>query len=426
MADKQFDVVIYGATGYTGQLVARYFLTEQETAIDAPNALKWAIAGRSKDRLNQTKELLKEKVPSVSADAIDRIPILVADSDDVEAVLALVKSTKVVLTLAGPYAKYANLLVQLCAENGVHYCDLTGEMIWADMNIRKYEAVAKKSGAKIVHCCGFEAMPSDVSTFLLADFVRTKLQSEVSHISYYWIDSLGGISGGTCASLLHMMTMATRQEVKRMFDPFFYTSAEYEKGKAHLVDANKTGFRVKYDKDMKNWTTVFVGAGANSPVVLRSNYLLGDYYGKAFSYWERFCTGGFFFQNVVSFFTASLLVLSYFDFTRKYILEKIVPAPGVGPTEEELAKGFFKAEMLAYDENRKLVAKGQTTGAGDPGYLITSKMIAEMAKCLAKDEHDGAFASGGGFLTPASAGGRSLAKRLHDKNVMNFEVKKVE
>jgi short subunit dehydrogenase-like uncharacterized protein len=223
-----------------------------------------------------------------------------------------------------------------------------------------------------------------------------------------------------------MMTMATRQEVKRMFDPFFYTSAEYEKGKAHLVDANKTGFRVKYDKDMKNWTTVFVGAGANSPVVLRSNYLLGDYYGKAFSYWERFCTGGFFFQNVVSFFTASLLVLSYFDFTRKYILEKIVPAPGVGPTEEELAKGFFKAEMLAYDENRKLVAKGQTTGAGDPGYLITSKMIAEMAKCLAKDEHDGAFASGGGFLTPASAGGRSLAKRLHDKNVMNFEVKKVE
>lgn len=424
MADKQFDVIIYGATGFTGQLVARYFLTEDETSLESASALKWAIAGRSEAKLLATKEILKQKLPNVKPAVIDSIPIVVAEATDAEAILALVKSTKVVLTLAGPYAIYANLLVQFCAENGVHYCDLTGEMIWADKNVRKYEAVAKKSGAKIVHCCGFEAMPSDMTTFLLADFLRTKLNTEASHISFYWVESLGGVSGGTCASLLNQMAISTRSEVKRMFDPFFYTSPKYEQEKKHLEEANKTGFRVKYDKDLKAWTTVFIGAGANSPVVLRSNYLLGDYYGKAFSYWERFSTGGFFVQNIVSLVTASLLALSYFDLTRK-LLELIVPAPGVGPTEEELVKGFFKAESLAYDENRKLVARGYTTGAGDPGYLITSKMISEIAKCLAKGETDGAVTTGG-FLTPASAGGRSLAKRLHDKGVMNFEIKKVD
>lgn len=424
MADKQFDIVLYGATGYTGQLAARYLLTEAETAPGAADALSWAMAGRSEAKLLQTKEILKQKLPDVKPEVIDAVPIIVAEASDAAAILALVKSTKVVLTLAGPYALYSDLLVQFCAENGVHYCDISGEIIWVEKNVRKYEAVAQQSGAKIVHCCGLEAMPSDLTTFLLAEYLRTELKTETSHVSFYWMDSVGGVSGGTCASLINQMSVASRSDVNRAFDPFFYTSAAYEKEKKHLEAANKTGFRVRYDADLKAWTTVFIAAAVNSPVVLRSNYLFGDRYGKAFSYWERFSTGGFFFQNVVSFFTASLLTLAYFDLTRK-LLAKLVPAPGVGPAEEDLPKGFFKTEALAYDADRKLAARCYTSGEGDPAYLITSKMIVEVAKCLAKGEHDGGVATGG-FLTPSTAGGHSLVKRLQDKGLVSFEIKKAE
>lgn len=424
MAAKQFDIVLYGATGYTGQLAARYLLTDAETAPGAAGALTWAMAGRSEAKLLQTKETLKQRLPHVRPETIDAVPIVVAEASDAVAMRALVLSTKVVLTLAGPYALYSDLLVQLCAENGVHYCDITGEIIWVEKNARKFEAVAQQTGARIVHCCGLEAVPSDVTTFLLADYVRSQRQSELTHVSFYWRDSVGGVSGGTCASLITQMANASRADVKRAFDPFFYTSAAYEAAKQSLAAANKTGFRVRYDADLQAYTTVFIAAAVNSPVVLRSNYLLGDRYGHAFSYWERFSTGGFVFQNVVSLFTMALLGLAYFDFTRQ-LLSKLVPAPGVGPAEEDLPKGFFKTEALAYDADRKLAARCVTAGEGDPAYLLTSKMIVEMAKCLAKGEHDGAIATGG-FLTPATAGGHSFARRLQDKGLMTFTITKAE
>ncbi|TYZ59234.1 hypothetical protein PybrP1_010854 [[Pythium] brassicae (nom. inval.)] len=423
-APKQFDIVLYGATGYTGQLAARYLLTEAETAPGAAGALTWAMAGRSEAKLLQTKEALKLRLPHVRPEAIDAVPIVVAEASDAAAILALVQSTKVVLTLAGPYALYSDLLVQLCAEHGVHYCDITGEIIWVEKNARKYEAAAQRSGARIVHCCGLEAVPSDLTTFLLADFVRAQRQCETSHVSFYWVDSVGGVSGGTCASLINQMALASRGDVKRAFAPYFYTSAAYEHAKQPLAAANTPGFRVRYDPDLQAWTTVFIAAAVNSPVVLRSNYLLGDRYGKAFSYWERFSTGGFVFQNVVSLVTMALLALAYFNFTRA-LLAKLVPAPGVGPAEEDLPKGYFKTEALAYDADRKLAARCATSGEGDPAYLLTSKMIVEMAKCLAKGEHDGGLATGG-FLTPATAGGHSFVKRLQDKGLLKFTITKAE
>ncbi|GLE04685.1 hypothetical protein PINS_up013664 [Pythium insidiosum] len=420
--DKRFDIVIFGATGFTGQLVTRYFLTEPETA---PGRLRWAIAGRDERKLQLLLQSLKTKLPHVDADRIDAVPIVVADGRDDDAVRRMVQATRVVLSVAGPYAVYSARVVQHCAQLGVHYCDLTGELLWIKDNHRQYEALAKQTGARIVHCCGFESVPSDVLSFLLADACQRQQQhqqQQLARIDFVWTETLGGASGGTCHSLLQMMDKATADDVRRMSSPFFLTDDRYADAKhddGDVVARNASPLALTYDHNVQSRTAFFIGALANQMVVLRSNFLFREAYGKRFAYVERLGL-----RHALQWIMALALTvvgwLALYRWTRA-LLWWVVPSPGTGPPEALMARGYFTAEAFATDESGRVVAKGTATCVGDPGYLQTSKMISEVAFCLANDERDGGL-EGGGFLTPATVGGRSLAARLNDKKVISFNV----
>lgn len=422
---KPFDIVLFGATAFTGPLVARYLLSQPESALDAPNALKWALAGRSQKKLEQVREGLKQHAPSVAPGLIDAIPLIIADSSNEASLQAMTKQTRVVLSLVGPYKLYGELLVKTCAENGVHYCDLTGEIVWVDAMISKYQSAAQKSGAILVHCCGFESIPGDITTFLMADYIRKKYNSTASEIDMYFTKLKGEASGGTMATIFTAIENSTRDELMRSRNPFFLTDepTRVAKEKAGLLARNASSLKILYDKALKKWNAIFIGASVNQAIVHRSNYLLNGLYGDQFVYRERSAMGGWFSQLVLTVGTVVLGISLYVKWTRA-ILKRFSPSPGEGPSEEVMKNGYFVSESAGYDAAGKFVVKGRTVGAGDPGYSLTSKLISECAFCLAKGEQ-GEIPLTGGFYTPASAFGHKIATRLNEKKHITFTFKDV-
>ncbi|KAJ0412311.1 hypothetical protein ATCC90586_009501 [Pythium insidiosum] len=422
---KEFDVIVFGATGFTGALVARYLLQDSEAAVGAPQAIKWAIAGRSEKKLEQTKQELKKRVPSVPAETVDAIPSVVADSSDDAQMVAMVQRTKVVLTLVGPYMLYGERLVKACAENGVHYCDLTGETLWIEKMMNKYAAAAEKSGAVILNCCGFESVPSDLSTFVITEAVHKHKQTETSKVTLCFRSMDGGVSGGTLASVFTILETSTNADLQRAQNPFFLTDAatQDEKKRSGVQRANAGSMLLKKETDLNFWSSYFIGGSVNSAIVHRSNYLLKGRYGDRFVYRERGAIGGFFAQLALTVGIAIGGVLLYFSWTRA-LVKMLAPKPGQGPSEAAMAKGHFVAKVVAYDAAGQLAARLTTVGKGDPGYMMTSQVIAECALCLAKGE----FASSsvkGGFHTTASALGPRLVTRLQQKQIMKFNVELV-
>ncbi|KAK1929824.1 putative trans-acting enoyl reductase [Phytophthora citrophthora] len=421
---KPFDVIVYGATGFTGSLVARYLAAEQESAFSNPSALKWAVAARSEAKLTQVKEQLKEKLPDVKPELIDAIPVVIADSSNEESLAKMVQQTKVVVSLVGPYKLYGELLVKACAENGVHYCDLTGEIVWVEEMTVKYAATAAKTGAVIVNCCGFESIPSDMTTFLVTDHIQKKYNSGTGTLNFYITEFKGEASGGTLASVFAMMETSSSKQLLASRNPFFLTDEKTiaEKQQAGLVKANTSDISVRYDKAMGFWHSLFIGGSVNQAVVHRSNHRLENKYGSNFVYSERMAIGGFFMQLLATFGTVLVSTMLYFGWTRA-LLKKLARAPGQGPSEESMLQGYFVAEGAGYSDDGKLVVKVKTVGSGDPGYRLTSRLISECAFCLAKGEF--AKSLKGGFYTPASAFGHKLADRLQTKKFITFELKDV-
>ncbi|KAL3670787.1 hypothetical protein V7S43_003973 [Phytophthora oleae] len=432
---KQFDVVVFGATGFTGALVARHLITEPESALGSLNAVKWALAARSATKLTALKEELMVKLPEVDNKLIAAIPTLLADSSDMVSLLNMIKQTKVVLSLVGPYTLYGELLVKLCAENGIHYCDLTGEVLWVREMIHKYQDVAAKSGAIIVNSCGVDSAPSDFVAYALAARIRKLYGKEVKigRVDFLITDSKGSVSGGTFASVLQMVEGKTSKDLSETCNPFVLTDEKTIKQKKAqgLVDANSVDIRVRFDKTAGSWTSLFLGQLMNQAVVHRSNYLLNDLYGKRFVYCERFALGGVFTQALITAVSVVLTGMLYFKWTRK-LIQKLAPAPGEGPSEELMVSGCFIVEANGYTEDGELAAKLKAIGKGDPGYYMTIRMITECAFCLAKkDLRDGSDDTNdtpsvtGGFFTPAFAFGHKLSSRMHTKGFMTFDLKDV-
>uniref|UniRef100_K3XAR7 Saccharopine dehydrogenase NADP binding domain-containing protein n=1 Tax=Globisporangium ultimum (strain ATCC 200006 / CBS 805.95 / DAOM BR144) TaxID=431595 RepID=K3XAR7_GLOUD len=419
---KQFDVIVFGATGFTGALVARYLLQEPETALGATGGLKWALAARSASKLASVKDELKTKVPSVAPEAIDAIPTVIANSGDEASLVAMVRQTKVVLSIVGPYKLYGSLLVKACAENGVHYCDLTGEVLWIDEMVAKYEAAARESGAILVNCCGFESIPSDITTFLLADDIKQKHGSDTSEIDLYFTKLKGEASGGTLASVFAVIETSSSKDLARSRHPFLLTDerTRADKEVQGLVKPNATSAKITYDNVLKKWSSLFIGGSVNQAIVHRSNYLLQGLYGKNFVYRERQVVGGYWKNLFATVGVALLGIALYFRWTRA-LIKRIAPSPGQGPSEEVMKNGFFVAESVGYNADSKAVVKAKTVGSGDPGYSLTSKLISECAICLAKDEF-GRTKLPGGFYTPASAFGHKIAKRLDSKKYITFQL----
>jgi short subunit dehydrogenase-like uncharacterized protein len=387
MSERTYDVVLFGATGFTGKLTAEYLAKQKPRS--------WAIAGRSKDKLEKVKKDL----------GLD-VPILVADADDEKALDALAPQTKVVCTTVGPYAKYGKKLASACARSGTHYCDLTGEVTFIRWSIDANHEAALKSGARIVHCCGFDSIPFDLGLHMVWTNAGKKPLA--------WAKSLvkmkGGASGGTIASMMTLMEEAEKSKDTRrlLADPF---SLDPVRGKVHPDDQPKDVHGARFDRDLGRWTGPFIMAAVNTRVVRRSNALLEYAYGEKLRYSEAMV----FPKGASGWLSASMLAgglgafagLAAMGPTRSFV-QRFLPKPGEGPTPEQQKAGFFDVTILAETESGDRL-RGKVGADGDPGYSQTAVMLGESALCLAAGVGERA-----GVLTPATAMGMTLVDRLRN------------
>lgn len=400
---RDLDVVLFGATGYTGRLVADYLAT-------APSAreLRWAIAGRDRDKLARVRDELH--LPSLE--------ILEADAHDPRSLDALCARARVVCTTVGPYAKHGDALVAACVRAGTHSTNLSGETQWIRRTIDEHHAAAEASGAKIVHACGFDSIPSDLGVFLLDEAIRARGRRLVRVDSFFG-ESSGGISGGTLASALNAVDEGSRdRNVRRlMADPYSLVPGETGPDRRDLGG-------IRYEPRIGRWTAPFVMATINGPIVRRSNALLGYLYGRELRYHEQMSfSGGPKGALTAAAVTAGLATFVMATQVRplRKVIERRLPQPGSGPSPEARARGRFVVRYVAEadtsDGSPPLTLHGRCADARDPGYGSTAVMLAESSICLARDALD----TKGGVLTPASAMGRALITRLRAAG-MTWEV----
>ncbi|HMU86972.1 MAG TPA: saccharopine dehydrogenase NADP-binding domain-containing protein [Agitococcus sp.] len=404
---SQYQLVVYGATSFVGQLLTRYLV--QTYGVN--QQLKWAIAGRSASKLNELKQNL--------GSGASQLATIIADAQDESALKAMCQQTKVVVSTVGPYALYGSSLVKVCATLGTDYCDLTGEPQWIARMIEQYESAAQASGARIVHCCGFDSIPSDLGTFYLQQQAQQRLGQTCSQVKFRVKAIRGGFSGGTVASMMELFSEISKNPSLRkvMANPYALCppSNQQKPKQPNLQFA-------QYDKDAEAWSAPFVMAGINTKVVHRSNALSNYAYGTQFIYDETMLTG----KGVIggamavgaSVGLAGFVAAAVIPPTRR-ILQKIVPQAGEGPTPKQQEQGFYDIRLIGLTDNgQRLTAK--VTGDRDPGYGSTAKMLGEAAVCLATDisKND----KTGGFWTPSTALGQRLIERLEAKAGLTFKI----
>ena len=405
--DRDFEIILWGATGYTGRLVAERLATQPATA-----TLRWAIAGRDGARLERVREELASAAPHLK-----ELPILVGDADDERSLDAIARRTRVLCTTVGPYARYGSGLVASCVRASTHYCDLTGELPWIRRMIDAHHEAARAGGVRIVHCCGFDSIPSDLGTWMLHDAMQERGR-RLLRVDALFGESSGGFSGGTFTSLLGVLDEARRDpSVERLLeDPYALDPTPREAGSdpaaggGGLDEPDARG--VSWEPRLGRWTAPFVMAAINTRVVRRSNAVAGYPYGREFRYCERMTVPG-----GVAGLPAALAVaggLALVDTATRVAavrqaLGRWMPAPGEGPTPELRAKGFFVARLLAEGDGG-LPLRGRVEDRRDPGYGSTAVMLSESALCLARDP----LSTPGGVLTPASAMGGALLARLRE------------
>ena len=404
--EKKFDLIVYGATGFTGTLVAEYLL--ERYGVDGD--LHWAIAGRSAGKLDETRKAL-----GASAGSLETI---VADSNDDAALAAMAGQTRVVLSTVGPYALYGSKLVAACVEAGVSYCDLAGEVQWIRRMIDTHHERAQARGARIVHCCGFDSIPMDMGVFNLQREARKRYGAFCERIVLLVKATKGTASGGTLASIMNIVreARADRAVARVLADPYALNPAGEREGPDGRDQQN-----VQHDADVDAWTAPFVMAGINTRVVRRSHALAGYPYGRDFRYREAVLTG----SGIPGWLKGSLMTLGLGAFvlgvslspTRKVLEKYVLPKPGEGPSRELQRTGFFNLMQVGRLPDGTVI-RAKITGDQDPGYGSTAKMLAEAAICLAKDDLD----SPAGILTPSFAMGGALLDRLVDNAGLTFEI----
>ena len=404
--NREFDVIVYGATGFTGKLVAEYLL--RQYGLDGD--LSWAIAGRSASKLEAVRNSLGEGAADLA--------ITVADSGDRSALAELASRTRVVITTVGPYALYGSNLVSACVEAGTDYCDLAGEVQWIRKMVDKHHERARETGARIVHCCGFDSIPMDMGVFFLQQAANEKYGSYCHSIALFVKATKGTASGGTIASMMNIVEEAKGdRSIARMMANPYALNPEGEREGPDERDQQK----VLHDQLAECWTAPFLMAGVNTRVVRRSHALAGYPYGRDFRYRESVLTGkgigGWLKGTMITVGLGALVVGISFGATRKLLKKFVLPKPGEGPSPELQKSGFFNLMQIGELADGQIM-KTRITGDQDPGYGSTSKMLAEAAVCLAHDELD----TQGGVLTPAFSMGDKLLARLRDNAGLTFDV----
>lgn len=406
MSKREYDIIVWGASGFTGRLVAEYLFKNY----GVNDSLKWAMAGRNQAKL--------EKVRAEVAD--DSVPMVIADSQDMDSLNAMTSRATVICTTVGPYAKYGTKLVEACIKNQTHYCDLAGEVQWMRRMIDKHHAAAKASGTKIVHTCGFDSIPSDMGVYFVQQEAIKRTGKPAKKIEMRVKAMKGGMSGGTYASMSEMKVEAEKDKsiYGILADPYGL-NPEGERSGPDRRDLMK----VVYDETAKSWIFPFVMAGINTRVVRRSNALAGYPYGKDFQYDEAMLSGDGIGGRMKGLATAGvmgLVMMAKPGSLLKKGVDAVLPEPGEGPNKKERENGFYNLIFNTTLANGSM-ARGKVTGDRDPGYGSTSKMLAECAISLAVDE----LPEVAGMLTPAVAMGDALLKRLADNAGLTFSYKEV-
>ena len=403
MADRRFDLIVFGATSFVGQILTRHLVAR----VGNDGDIRWAIAGRNADKLAE--------VASRSGAAVDQI---VADAADHEAMASLAESTRVVVSTVGPYALYGSPLVAAVAAAGTDYCDLTGEPHWMRAMIDAHQADAEASGARIVHACGFDSIPSDLGVWFTQQQAIERFHAPCTSIALRVHTMKGGASGGTVASGLNMIEEARRDPALRTIlgNPY-----------ALAPDGMRTGPRQpnvtmpQRDETSGQWAAPFIMAATNTRVVQRTHALLGRPWGDEFEYDEAMLVGsgaaGAIKAAAVTGGMGAFAGLATLGPGRK-LLGMVLPEPGEGPSPRAQEAGCFDVRLYGSTaDGRTIVTK--VTGDRDPGYGSTAKMIAEAALAFADVP---ASTTSGGFWTPATAFGDLLIDRLVEHAGLTFDV----
>ena len=405
MKKRPLDIVVFGATGFTGRLVAEFLLQR----CGAQREFSWAMAGRSAGKLAAVRD-------SLGAPA--GLPLIEADASDIKAMRSLAQRTQVVVSTVGPYQMHGDTLLQACVETGTAYVDLCGEPAWMAQKIAQHQAAARKSGARIVFSCGFDSVPFDLGVHFLQHHALQQSSQPLPWVRGHVLKMKGGYSGGTAASLMATLQAQSRDSsvTRTMADPFALTPG-------FSGPPQRDSPQAQFEAEANAWSAPFVMAPINTKNVHRSNALLGHAYGKDFVYEERQLMGSGRAGELRARGAARMqqwqnLALGFAP-TRALIARFVVPKPGQGPGPQERESGHFELRFSGAD------AKGRTLsvtvkGDRDPGYGSTSKMISECALCLVQDPAAGRLP--GGLWTPASALGMPLVERLQARAGLSFEL----
>jgi short subunit dehydrogenase-like uncharacterized protein len=392
--DRSFDVVVYGASGFVGRLLAGYL------AEHAPAGTRVALAGRSRSRC----AAVAGELPGARD-----WPVLEADAADAAALAELAAATRVLATTVGPYARYGMPVVEACARAGTHYADLTGEVLFVRDAIDRVDALARGTGARIVHACGYDSIPSDLSTFLLAERARSEGAGGLTDVRL--VATLrGGFSGGTIDSMRAQLEAVQSDAARRrvVTDPFSLSPDRAAEPAARQPRDVGSPARTPDGR----WTAPFVMAPFNTRIVRRSNALQDWAYGRGLRYGEVMGCG----RGPVGALTAAGLTaglagtLAAMAFPpSRALLDRVLPAPGTGPDEQARAQGWFRMAVDAGTEDGRRY-RARVAGSGDPGYAATAVMLGESALALALDGDR--LPDRAGSLTPATAMGQVLVERL--------------
>ena len=386
--EKEFGIIVFGATGYTGRLVCDYL----NTTYGVNGDVNWAMAGRSLEKIKSVADIMG--IP-------DNVPMIVADSSNLQSLKEMVARTKVVISTVGPYQIYGEGLVKECIEAGIDYVDLCGEPNWMHNMIAENEAAAKASGSRIVFSCGFDCIPSDLGVYFLQQAGIEKFRAPFNRVKCRVRALEGTASGGPVASLNETLAAAAQnpEVLALMQNPFALTSG-------FSGPEQPSGIAPLFEDDLNSWTAPFFMAPINTKHVHRSNYLLGHQYGSDFIYDEMFLTGpGSEGEAIAQAVTAD-------DSLIKSELK-----PGEGPSKEERDNGYYDLLFIgSNDKGESIMAS--VKGDKDPGYGSTCKLISESAICLLKNPD----LASGGIWTAASAMGNVLIERLEENAGLLFEI----
>lgn len=405
--DSKYEIVLWGATGFTGQFVAEYLAKQYDNT-----ELRWAIAGRNPEKLENVRDHLAE----INED-LATLDILTGDAFDKHSIDEIAEQTQVICTTVGPYAKYGSNVVDACVEHRTDYCDLAGEVHWIRRIIDKHHDTARERGVRVVHSCGFDSIPSDLGTLMIQNYAEENIGTSCSNVRTFASDVPLAPSGGSIASIVGMYEeIAQSSDVRRsVMNPYSLAPKGERDGPDTRVQRGP-----RYDRDIDQWTAPFLMAAINEKTVHRSNALLGYPWRRNFRYSEVIPTGPGLLGAVratgiasgLAFISGTMLVSPL----RKLVNQYILPDPGEGPDRETVEEGSFDVWLLGTgclpESGSRFAVKGKVTANRDPGYGATSLMLAESAICLASAETDTPL--NGGVLTPASGIGMPLIERLRD------------